>query len=156
MGLGKNRPYLQPMSHMDLGESWAAWLREQFDRSPTIKSNADLVRASGIKPNGRPVIDASTVTQWLRGRRPSFQLAVAAAEAFRVPAVGALSAAGYEVEARRDVEEASVGGRAEDAELEDDLLYRRPEGLTDQEWEQIKKDARGYLEWQIDKAARER
>lgn len=50
-----------------------------------------------------------------------------------------------------------VGGASEDPEItEDELLYRRPEGLSDTEWERIREDARGFIEWQIEKAARER
>jgi hypothetical protein len=50
-----------------------------------------------------------------------------------------------------------VGGMGEDPEItENELLYRRPEGLSDAEWERIREDARGFIEWQIEKAARER
>ena len=51
----------------------------------------------------------------------------------------------------------SVGGDTEDADEEvSDLLYRRPEGLSDAEWEQVKVESREYIEWQIEKASRER
>lgn len=51
----------------------------------------------------------------------------------------------------------AVSGPAQDAPQEEDsLLYRRPEGLTDQEWEQVKAESRGFIEWQIERAARER
>lgn len=49
----------------------------------------------------------------------------------------------------------TVGAPADDAEHEE-LLYRRPEGLSDQEWERIKIEAGRFIEWQIDKAAQER
>lgn len=51
-----------------------------------------------------------------------------------------------------------VGGLTQDADQqqEDTLLYRRPEGLTDEEWEQVKEESRGFIEWQIERAARER
>ena len=50
----------------------------------------------------------------------------------------------------------SVGGSSQDAEPdEDSLLYRRPEGLSDQEWEQLKRETRTYIEWQLDRASRE-
>lgn len=54
--------------------------------------------------------------------------------------------------------EATVGGDAEDAGSgeEDALLYRRPEGLSDQEWERVKEESRGFIEWQINRAAQER
>jgi lambda repressor-like predicted transcriptional regulator len=50
----------------------------------------------------------------------------------------------------------AVGGDTQDAETEDELLYRRPEGLSDEEWERVKEESRGFIEWQIEKAARER
>lgn len=50
-----------------------------------------------------------------------------------------------------------VGGLDQDpAGDENTLLYRRPEGLTDEEWEQIKRESRGFIEWQIQRAAQER
>lgn len=48
---------------------------------------------------------------------------------------------------------ATVGGNADDA---DSLLYRRPDGLSDAEWGRLKNETREYLEWLIEKAARER
>lgn len=46
-----------------------------------------------------------------------------------------------------------VGAGSKDA---DSLLYRRPDGVSDQEWERIRDQSRDYIEWLIDKAARER
>jgi transcriptional regulator with XRE-family HTH domain len=158
--LGKNEPYISPVTNPDPGETWAAWLREQFDQHPTIKKNADLVRAGGIKSNGRPVIDASSVTQWLRGRRPSYELATATANAFGRSPQEALRASGYihPGDAWATGDDPSVGAAVQDAEDEEDklLLYRRPEGLSDQEWERIKQESRGFIEWQIERAAHER
>lgn len=85
-------------------DQWAAWLREQFDAHPTIRRNADLSRAGGMKDNGRPRIDNATVTQWLRGRRPSYELALAAADAFGASREDALNAAGYPVASSSDPE----------------------------------------------------
>lgn len=52
---------------------------------------------------------------------------------------------------------ATVSGPAQDADQEvSDLLYRRPDGLSDAEWEQVKEETRGFIEWQIEKASRER
>lgn len=39
---------------------------------------------------------------------------------------------------------------------DDTLLYRRPDGLSDAEWERLKAETRDYLDYLIDKAARER
>lgn len=47
----------------------------------------------------------------------------------------------------------SVGPSTEDA---DTLLYRRPDGLTDKQWEDVKASHREHLEWLIDRATRER
>lgn len=54
------------------------------------------------------------------------------------------------------LEPPAVGGETEDAETQDELLYRRPEGLSDEEWERVKDESRGFIEWQIEKASRER
>lgn len=43
-----------------------------------------------------------------------------------------------------------------DTDAGDSLLYRAPEGVDSQTWESIKADAREYIEWQIQRAARER
>ena len=50
-------------------------------------------------------------------------------------------------------EGANVGASAED---EDTLLYRRPSGLSDREWEHLKAETREYIEWQMNRVARER
>ncbi len=50
----------------------------------------------------------------------------------------------------------SVGPARDDGRgpAEDALLYRRPDGLSDDDWERIKQDSRGFIEWQIQKAMR--
>ncbi len=49
-----------------------------------------------------------------------------------------------------------VGARRQDRDQNDDALrFRRPDGLTDQQWERVKDGTREYIEWQIDRAARE-
>lgn len=51
----------------------------------------------------------------------------------------------------------AVGGDTQDVpEEESALLYRRPEGLSDAEWERVKQESREFIEWQIEKASRER
>lgn len=50
-----------------------------------------------------------------------------------------------------------VGGTGEDQEVEEDTLrFRRPDGISDQEWERVKERTRGIIEWELDRAARER
>lgn len=49
--------------------------------------------------------------------------------------------------------EPTVGAQGKDA---DSLLYRRPDGVSDAEWERIRDQSRDYIEWLIEKAARER
>jgi hypothetical protein len=51
----------------------------------------------------------------------------------------------------------TVGRGPDDAAREsgaDTLLFRRPAGLTDQEWEQIKRESRGFIEWQVERVLR--
>lgn len=51
----------------------------------------------------------------------------------------------------------SVGGSADDADSSpDELLYRRPDGISDEDWERVKRESREYIEWQIERASRER
>ena len=76
-------------------KDFAAWLSDALGTRP----NTYLVQRSGTKPNGRPRIDASRVHSWLKGERPSFNLATIAAEALGRPADEALRAAGYDVPA---------------------------------------------------------
>ena len=47
----------------------------------------------------------------------------------------------------------TVSGSTDD---DDALLYRRPEGLTDRQWEAIKEETRPWIEYQIQRAAGER
>jgi hypothetical protein len=78
------------------GDRWAFWLETQLEDKGW--KPADLVRASGLKANGRPVIDAPRVSAWLKGDRPSFDLASAAGTALGLGSSTALVAAGYAVE----------------------------------------------------------
>ncbi|MCU1592465.1 MAG: Flagellar biosynthesis protein FlhA [Frankiales bacterium] len=113
-------------------DAWSAWLRDRFDEHRQIRRPADLVRAGGNKPNGRPVIDASTITQWLRGRRPSYQLAVAAADAFGRPHQEALQAAGYVLPTQEQMVEANRAAERRNAdanvgpepEAPDEMVFR--------------------------------
>lgn len=41
-------------------------------------------------------------------------------------------------------------------EEQDELLYRRPPGMTDAEWDRVRESARDYIEWQIQQASKER
>lgn len=51
----------------------------------------------------------------------------------------------------------AVGGRLHDGEQDDDSLrFRRPTGLSDEQWDQIKDKVRGIIEWQIELSLRER
>lgn len=76
--------------------SFGLWLDEQLERRKWRAS--DLVRASGQKPNGRPVIDATRVGSWLKGERPGPDLLAALAEALGVGMTEVMRAAGYPVE----------------------------------------------------------
>jgi hypothetical protein len=49
--------------------------------------------------------------------------------------------------------ESSVGPVAEDAPL---FRYQRPSGLTDQEWDDLRRQHADYWDWLVERAARER
>lgn len=145
---------------------WGDWLREQFDRHPEIRIPADLARAAGKKENGRPLIDPSRITQWLRGQRPSYDLTVAAAQAFGAPVQTALEAAGYanvflggevitiyEDGTRDTTQTAVVRPQSDDAPA---FRYQRPEGLSDQEWDELRRQHADYWDWLVERASRER
>lgn len=48
---------------------------------------------------------------------------------------------------------ASVGPSSEDA---DTLLFKRPEGLSDEAWERLQAEHKDYWQWLLDRASRER
>lgn len=77
-----------------VNHDFAKWLAVALEG----RRQVDLVRRSGAKANGRPRIDPSRVTGWMRGERPSFDLTVVAARALDRPPLEALEAAGYRVE----------------------------------------------------------
>ncbi|WP_183407627.1 hypothetical protein [Nocardioides marmoriginsengisoli] len=50
---------------------------------------------------------------------------------------------------------ATVGGQGKDQDPYDDAVrFRRPDGLTDLQWQRIKSEAQGFIEWQIEKTVR--
>lgn len=59
------------------------------------------------------------------------------------------------IEAGGDPPTVSADGQTP-AHEDDDLLYQRPEGLSDDEWEHIRRQGRAYLDGLIDGASRER
>jgi len=50
----------------------------------------------------------------------------------------------------------TVGGSHDDENHDDSLRFRRPAGLSDEQWGQIKDKVRGIIEWQIELTVRER
>lgn len=97
-------------------------------------------------------LDRSTVSDFLEGKRwPQSRTlgAIERAVEWPVSTIAAMLEGG---------DAPVVGGDTEDADNgeEDALLYRRPEGLSDQEWERVKQESRGFIEWQINRAAQER
>ncbi|MPZ60324.1 MAG: hypothetical protein GEU93_03315 [Propionibacteriales bacterium] len=87
------------------------WLRDAMEGRP----NVFLVRNSGVKASGRPVIDDSRVSKWLKGeQRPSWDLAVLAAETLGRPAEESLEAAGYQLPTTLH---AATGSESRDVDL---------------------------------------
>jgi hypothetical protein len=119
----------------------AAWLAHEE------RNVAWLVRQTGSDPG--------TLGDFLNGNRwPKFNTQGRIEKALGWPS-GTLTAIADGDEA--PAPGSTVGGEGEDPEVtEDELLYRRPEGLTDAEWERIREEARGFIEWQINRAAQER
>lgn len=93
-----------PVGNETPGAAWSAYIRAALDDHGWRP--ADLVRASGVKDNGRPVIDASRVSKWLDGQPPDYHLAVVAAEALGRPPAEALATAGYTADRARKAREA--------------------------------------------------
>lgn len=119
----------------------AAWLAHEE------RNVAWLVRQTGSDPG--------TLGDFLNGNRwPKFNTQGRIEKALGWPA-GTITAIADGAEAPEPG--AHVGGVTEDREIEEDTLrFRRPDGISDQEWERIREEARGFIEWQIDKANRER
>ena len=110
-------------------------------------NNAQLVTATGADPG--------TIGDFLNGKRwPKIgtQGKIEQAIGWVPGTLRAISAGGAEPDPDFD-----VGTQGEDhEEVEDTLRFRRPDGVSDQEWERIREEARGFIEWQIERAARER
>lgn len=112
-------------------------------------NNAALVTAAGVDPG--------TVGDFLNGRRwPKLGTQGKIEAALGWPA-GTLRMISMGEDAPPPDEEFSVGPSTDDAhEADEELLYRRPEGVSDQEWVRIKAESRRFIEWQIEQAAQER
>lgn len=76
---------------------------------------------------------------------------IAMARAVRADVHAVLTAAGFE-----PPPQAAVGGADEDEVNTDTLLYQRPQGLSDERWEEIRREGFDFIEYQIDRATRER
>lgn len=129
LGSGKNRPYLLPMADTTFPE----WL----ERALAGRPNVFLVRNSGTKKNGRPVIDDSRVSKWRKGeQRPSPELAQLAAKVLGRPESEGLEAAGYSFTVTPSVDEqgviqVSIGGEFREWVESTDVLtnYQREQVL---------------------------
>lgn len=73
----------------------------------------------------------------------------AMARAVRADVAAVLTAAGFEPPD-------SVSGGDDDEASTDTLLYQRPQGLSDERWEEIRREGFDFIEYQIDRATRER
>lgn len=103
----------------------------------------DLIDASGL--------DRSTLGDFLAGTRWPQSRTLGAVERALGWVPGAIA------EMLEGGDPPSVGGSGDDAASSgDSLLYRRPDGLSDEEWEKVKQESREYIEWQIERASRER
>lgn len=81
----------QTSAQRTAAERWAAFLRHHFARLRW--QQADLIRAAGTGPDGRPVLSSSRVSQWTNGKEAaSPDYAVIVARAIGVPDAEALQA----------------------------------------------------------------
>lgn len=106
--------------HVATAAAWARWLDAQIRHHPTIRTGADLSRASGTNEHGRPLIGQDRISLWRRGvESPSFRLAIATADALSVSREDALSAAGYVVDAELMAHTDELAARRELPQLPD-------------------------------------
>lgn len=81
----------QTSAQRTAAERWAAFVR----RGLSVRGwqQADLIRAAGTGPDGKPVLSSSRVSQWTNGKEAaSPDYAVIVARAFGVPEAEALQA----------------------------------------------------------------
>lgn len=140
------RDYQRLGDHIVDARVQLGWSREQLASASdvTLRTIADVETG---KLRGRKTFSAESLAS------VSKALGWAAGTWRRI-----LDDAGYSVDAPQaqlDLGDPGVvvGAPSKDA---DSLLYRRPDGVSDQEWERIRDQSRDYIEWLIDKAARER
>lgn len=124
----------------------AARMAVQREIARTGGDGAALARKSGVHPQ--------TVQAFVKGSRwPSLKTLGRLDVALGWPAgtLSAIAEGGYpEGVADPDPEPVTPAVKNDDA-----LLYARPDGLTDSEWEKVKAHAGEYIRWQIDQATRE-
>jgi hypothetical protein len=108
-------------------------------------NNTQLVAATGSDPG--------TIGDFLNGKRwPKIGTQGKIERALGWPAgtLRAIAAGGAAPDPS-----ATVGGHRHDLDPYDDTVrFRRPEGITDVQWQRIKDEAQGFIEWQIEKARR--
>lgn len=135
----------------------AARMAVQRELARRQGDGVSLGRAAGVH--------AQTVQAFLRGERwPSLKTLGRLDVALGWPAgtLSAIAEGGYP-EGVPDVDDAApdlIAPRDQTVSSGSDtggqLLIMRPEGLTEDEWESIRRESEGYIEWLIEKAARER
>jgi hypothetical protein len=131
-------------------------------QNPNQQRAADTVAAWLAKNHKNPAwlvdetkADPGTIGDFLNGSRwPKLGTQGRIEEALGWPA-GTIRQIGNGAEVPESLLTTSVGGDTHSPE-DSELLYRRPDGLTDAEWERVKEESRGFIEWQIEKASRER
>lgn len=117
----------------------------------------EIARAGsdGVTLGRQAGVHAQTVQSFLNGQRwPALKTLgrIDTALGWPVGTLSAIAEGGYP-EGVVDPAPDTVSGPSDTG---DSLLFMRPEGVSDQEWHRIKDEARGYIEWQLDKAAQER
>ena len=77
----------------DWGHHWALWLGGEMARQNL--SRTDFVARSPVKRNGRPEVDATMLSRYLQGQKPTFEKAAIVAQILQLPPVEVVRQAGW-------------------------------------------------------------
>lgn len=132
---GRGPPVAQTQDQRRASRAVSAWLAHHE------RNTAWLVRQTEVDPG--------TIGDFLNGNRwPKFKTQGRIEKAIGWPA-------GTMTEIADGAEPPAVGGDGKDPETRVDLIFRRPEELTDEQWEQVMERTRGVVEWTIEQVVRE-
>lgn len=77
----------------DWGHHWALWLKGEMARQNL--SRREFVARSPVKRNGRPEVDDTMLSRYLKGQKPTFEKAAVVAQILALPPVEVVRQAGW-------------------------------------------------------------